>query len=87
VINQLFKAAGYTYGPILGLFLYALTIKKKLKGSIVILVVLLSPVLSFILDMYSAELLNGFSFGFLILAVNGALTFTSLWILSAIQTR
>jgi len=87
VINQLFKAAGYTYGPILGLFLYALTIKKKLKGGIVILVVLLSPVLSFVLDMYSAELLNGFSFGFLILAVNGALTYTSLWILSAIQTR
>ena len=91
VINNLFKAAGYTYGPLLGLFAYGLFTKLRVRETIpvagrnfpVILVVCLSaPVISFLVDQNSAELLGGFQFGFLILAFNGLLTFLGLLLLS-----
>lgn len=91
VINSLFKAAGYTYGPLLGLFAYGLFTKLKVREYIqigenrfpaLVVLCLLSPVVSFFVDKYSAELLNGFQFGFLILAFNGLLTFVGLLSLS-----
>ena len=43
-----------------------------------------APVLSVLLDLYSAELLGGFEFGFTILAVNAALAFAGLWVASVL---
>ncbi|MFT7119978.1 MAG: Na+/proline symporter [Neolewinella sp.] len=91
VINDLFKAAGYTYGPLLGLFAFGLFTRlrvreKVLLGSMeipaLVLVCLASPIISFAVDYYSEELLGGFKFGFLILAFNGLLTFLGLLALS-----
>lgn len=85
VINQLFKAAGYTYGPILGLFLFGLLIKKRVEGWPVIAICIAAPVLSFILDYYSGALFGGLSLGFLILAVNGLLTFFGIWLYAKLK--
>lgn len=91
VINSLFTAAGYTYGPLLGLFAYGLFTQLKVREYIqigtfrfpaLIALCLLAPVMSFFVNTYSAELLNGFKFGFLILAFNGLLTFVGLLSLS-----
>lgn len=100
VINSLFRAAGYTYGPLLGLFSFGILTKLRVREVIVLketqlgrflpdiklpallLVCLLSPVLSFLVDKYSKELLYGFEFGFLILAFNGLLTFVGLLAIS-----
>ncbi len=87
VINSLFKAAGYTYGPLLGLFAFGLLTKFRVRetlrvGSVELpalaIVCVLSPVISILVDRYSADLLGGFQFGFLILAFNGLLTFLGL---------
>jgi Na+/proline symporter len=91
VINSLFKAAGYTYGPLLGLFSYGLFTSLRVREYVelgsyripaLLLLCVLAPVVSFFVDQYSAELLNGFQFGFLILAFNGLLTFVGLLALS-----
>ncbi|MBK8489976.1 MAG: sodium:solute symporter [Saprospirales bacterium] len=82
VINGLFKAAGYTYGPLLGLFAFGLLTKRAVKDRWVVFICLLSPVLSFLVDKYSANLMGGLNLGFLILALNGALTFIGLWLIS-----
>ncbi|WP_116127127.1 sodium:solute symporter [Lewinella sp. IMCC34183] len=91
VINSLFKAAGYTYGPLLGLFAFGLLTNFRVREEVrvgkvripaLILVCLLSPIVSMVVDYYSAELLGGFQFGFLILAFNGLLTFVGLVTLS-----
>ena len=82
MINGLFKAAGYTYGPILGLFAYGMLSKRKIKDKWVILVAILAPLLSFVIDSNSEAWFNGFTFGFFILAVNGFLTFTGLFLIS-----
>lgn len=82
VINGLFKAAGYTYGPLLGLFTFGILTKRVVTDKWVWIVVLLSPILSFVLDINSELLFNGLKFGFFILAVNGFLTFIGLLMIS-----
>lgn len=82
VISSLFKAAGYTYGPLLGLYAFGLFTKKNVKDKWVPLVCIVAPILSFLLNAYSVELLNGYQFNFEILIVNGMLTFLGLLIIS-----
>ncbi len=78
VIARLFTIAGYTYGPLLGLFAFGLMTKKALKDEWVPLIAVASPVICYILDTYSEQLLNGYRFGFEILILNGFLTFVGL---------
>ena len=82
VISSLFKAAGYTYGPLLGLYSFGLITKRGLKDKIVPLICVLSPIVSFLLNNYSEILFNGYQFGFEILIVNGLITFLGLLIIS-----
>jgi Na+/proline symporter len=82
VINLLFKAAGFTYGPLLGLFAFGLLTKRVVQEKWVLPICIIAPIISFILDQQSANIFNGFKFGFLILAVNGLLTFLGLYAIS-----
>ncbi|MDX1477409.1 MAG: sodium:solute symporter [Saprospiraceae bacterium] len=82
VINQLFVAAGYTYGPLLGLFAFGIFTRRRIRDNRVIAVCLIAPVLSYLLNTHSDVLLGGFELGFLILAVNGLLTYLGLWMIS-----
>ena len=82
VINNLFIAAGYTYGPLLGLFSFGMFTKREVIDKYVIPVCIASPVLAYLLNHFRHELLGGFEFGFLILAVNGLLTFIGLYLIS-----
>ncbi len=80
VINSVFKAAGYTYGPLLGLFAFGLFTKIKANDGWIPYICIVSPILSYLLNLYSVELLGGYQFGFEILMVNGAITFLGLLI-------
>lgn len=82
VISSVFKAAGYTYGPLLGLYAFGLFTNLKICDKGVPFVAVLSPVLSYILNINSKEWLNGYVFGFEILIVNGLITFLGLLLLS-----
>ena len=82
VINGLFKAAGYTYGPILGLFAFGILTRRQIRDRWVIAVALGAPALSYLIDLNSADWFGGFTFGFFILALNGLLTFFGLTLIS-----
>ncbi len=82
VISSLFKAAGFTYGPLLGLYSFGLFTKLKIKDKFVPLIVLLSPIISYIIYKNSANWFWGYKFGFEILILNGLLTFLGLLIIS-----
>ncbi|UII22897.1 sodium:solute symporter [Fulvivirga ligni] len=81
VISLVFKAAGYTYGPLLGLYAFGLFTNYKLKDGGVPIVCLLSPIISYVININSEAWFNGYKFGFEILIVNGALTFIGLLLL------
>lgn len=82
VVTSVFKAAGYTYGPLLGMFAFGIFSKRKVRDAGIPFVCVLSPILSYILSINSKELLFGYEFGFEILLVNGLFTFLGLWLLS-----
>jgi Na+/proline symporter len=81
VINAIYTAAGYTYGPLLGLFSFGLFTKFSVKDKYVWIVAILSPLLCFFLSANSEVLFNGYKFGFELLIMNGLLTFVGLLIL------
>ena len=80
VISKLFTVAGYTYGPLLGLYAFGLFSKNQLKDNLVPWVCLLSPVICYIINEYSKTWFNGYVFGFELLILNGLITYTGLWL-------
>jgi len=82
VIDKLFTIAGYTYGPLLGLYTFGLFTKRRVNDRITPFIAILSPVVCFILSEYSVQLFNGYEFGFELLLLNGFLTFTGLLMFS-----
>jgi len=78
IIDKLFTIAGYTYGPLLGLYSFGLFTRRKVNDRLTPFIAILSPVICYFLSMYSEELFNGYKFGFELLLVNGILTFIGL---------
>ena len=74
VISALFKVAGYTYGPLLGLFAFGILTKWNIKDRAVPIVAVLSPLTAYVLQLY-------IPFGFELLMVNGGITFLGLCLL------
>lgn len=78
VIGAIFTAAGYTYGPLLGLYAFGLFTKKSVCDKAVPFIAILSPFICFILSHNSEQCFNGYKFGFELLILNGLLTFSGL---------
>jgi SSS family transporter len=81
VITAVFDLAGYTYGPLLGLFAFGAFLKRPVKDRWVPLVCILAPIITYVINDHSAEWFNGYKFGFERLIINGLITFIGLWIL------
>jgi hypothetical protein len=82
VIDKLFTIAGYTYGPLLGLYSFGLFTKRLVKDKLTPVIAILSPVICYILSSNSEALFNGYKFGFELLLLNGLITFLGLFIFS-----
>ena len=77
VISLIFKVAGYTYGPLLGLFLFGMFTQIQIRDKWVPMVCILSPILTYALSIYLKNSFN-FDFGFISIAVNAFLTIVGL---------
>lgn len=86
VIDQLITLAGYTYGPLLGMFAFGLFTERKAYDPVTPWIAVLSPVICYLLSTFSEVLFNGYRFGFEILLVNGFLTFAGLMLFSKKKT-
>ena len=79
LIDKIFEIAGYTYGPLLGLYSFGLFVKKrKPNDKYVPFIAIASPIISYMLNYFSKDIFFGYQFGFEILIVNGLLTFIAL---------
>lgn len=87
VISTILKIAGYTYGPLLGLFAFGILTKRAVRPFTVPVVCVFSPVLCWILAANSTAWLCGYAFGFELLVVNGAITFAGLFLFSIPGTK
>ncbi len=80
IISTIFYVAGYTYGPLLGLFLFGMFSKIQIKDKLVPIVAVLAPILTYLLNIYFKNSLN-FDFGFFNIGVNAFLTIMGLIII------
>jgi Na+/proline symporter len=82
LIGLILTIAGYTYGPLLGLFSFGIFTKRKLNEWFVPLVCVLVPLACYWLDKHSESLMGGYKFGNELLILNGLLTFIGLTLIS-----
>jgi Na+/proline symporter len=82
VIEAIYKAASYTYGPLLGLFAFGFLTKMKIKDHLAPIICCASPILTFIINANSQKWFNGYKFDFELLILNGLITFVGLWAIS-----
>lgn len=81
-ITGLFTLAGYTYGPLLGLFAFGMINKRPIFDKYVPIIALLAPLLTFFINKYSQLLFSGYQFGFELLLINGLIMFFGLILIS-----
>ena len=74
VIQTVYKVASYTYGPLLGMFCFGIFTKKQVRDRWIPVAVILAPVITWIIDVNSAEWFNGYVFSHERLILNAALT-------------
>lgn len=88
IIDIILKVAGYTYGPLLGLFAFGILTKRIVRqGYSVLFISIAAPVVCYILSDYSAKWFGGYQIGLELLLINGMLTFIGLLIISKKQLQ
>ena len=81
LIDAIYILASYTYGPLLGLFVFGLFTKRQPQDRLVPYLCIASPLLCYGLDV-TAQQLWGYRFGYELLMLNGLLTFGGLFLSS-----
>lgn len=81
IIDAIYMLASYTYGPLLGLYVFGLFTKRQPRDRYVPYICIASPIICLIADglIHAA---TSYRFGYEMLMVNGFITFCGLWILS-----
>lgn len=78
LIDILFDIAGFTYGPLLGMYAFGLFTRWQVRDRLVPIVAIVSPVVCYLLKLYSAQWFGGYQLGFELLPLNGVLTFVGM---------
>lgn len=73
-INAVYSLAAYTYGPILGMFIFGMACKKPVYDRWVPIVAVMSPVICYILQSNSEKWFNGYQISFELLIINALIT-------------
>jgi len=81
VIDAIYMIASYTYGPLLGLFVFGLFTRKNPNDKYVPYICIASPLICFLVD-YIVKHYTGYIFSYEMLILNGLITFTGLWVSS-----
>lgn len=81
MIGLILKLAGFTYGPLLGLFAFGIFTKYKVEDKLVPYVCIAAPIVSYFIDKYQAVIFGDFKIGLELLIINGFLTFVGLWLI------
>ena len=87
MIGLILKLAGYTYGPLLGLFAFAMFTRRQPRNAWIPWVALAAPLLCWLIDSRQTAWFGGYRIGLELLILNGGLTFAGLWLTSAKTTR
>lgn len=82
VVNAIFTAASYTYGPLLGLFIFGLFTKKAVNDKLVPYICVASPLILFFLNTYVISVYTNYVIGLDLIIHNALITVILLWLTS-----
>ncbi len=82
VVNAIFTAASYTYGPLLGLFAFGILTKRSVTDRLVPYICVLSPILCYLVITYIIQPYTSYNMGFELIIYNGSLSFLMLLMIS-----
>ena len=82
IVKLIFLIAGYTYGPLLGLFAFGILTKRKAPALFIPWIVILAPLSCYVLSENADLVWKGYEFGNEMLLINGLFTFILLFISS-----
>jgi Na+/proline symporter len=82
MIGVILKVAGYTYGPLLGLFAFGILTKRRVKDGVVPIIAIAAPLICYFIDTNQAKLFGNFRIGLELIIINGLLTFIGLLLIS-----
>ena len=82
VVNAIFTAASYTYGPLLGLFVFGMFTKKAVNDKLVPYIAVLAPLILFLLNTYVIPVYTNYVIGLDLIIHNAIITFILLLITS-----
>ena len=83
MIGLILKLAGYTYGPLLGLFAFGILTRRVVRDRLVPFIALAAPMICFFIDTYQRALFARYEIGLELLLINGLLTFIGCWLASS----
>ena len=81
LIDAIYVMCSYTYGPLLGMFAFALLTRRAVADRWVPYIAVASPVICWVIESLTTALTT-YRFGYELLMLNGALTFAGLWAVS-----
>lgn len=79
-INLVYRVAGYTYGPLLGMFAFGIATRRRVCDRSVPIIVIVCLSVSLLLDLFSEQLFNGYIFGFEMLLIIAGITIIGLFV-------
>lgn len=79
LLDAIYVLCSYTYGPLLGMFGFALFVRREVTDRLVPYIAVASPMLCYVIDTVTTSL-TGYRFGYELLMLNGLLTFLGLWV-------
>lgn len=80
-INAVYSLASYTYGPILGMFIFGLACRRPVRDRLVPVVAIVSPLLCYVLQSHSEAWFGGYQISFELLLINALVTVAGLCLL------
>ena len=77
-ITLIFTMASYTYGPLLGMFLFGLLCQRSVRSAAVPVIAIVAPIASYIIAQNSVAWFAGYQFSYEIIVVNALITILGL---------
>lgn len=87
VIEAVYVLASYTYGPLLGMYVYGLYTKRDVNDKWMPYICVAAPLLSYVISSNSEQWFEGYKMGYELLLVNGAITICGMWLSRLKQTK
>jgi len=85
IVYLIMEIAGYTYGPLLGLFAFGIFTKFQISKKYSILAVtILAPIITYLINLYVTTYTD-YRIGVELIILNGLLTFIGLWLVKTKQ--